>query len=147
MNEMLRNKIENYLVENKVLTDEEAYAEIKVGIEELDEMRNNIDRLIVELKRAILDNSIHLLHERIMNENLNGVIQMLDNNRNVIDMYNYLEKKEELLKAYLQYNLLYSDKYPELKEVKEMLGLKDKELVGIMREIITNHNVVTWFNK
>ena len=45
MNEMLRNKIENYLVENKVLTDEEAYAEIKVGIEELDELRNNIDRL------------------------------------------------------------------------------------------------------
>jgi hypothetical protein len=28
-----------------------------------------------------------------------------------------------------------------------MLGLKDKELVGIMREIISNHNVVTWFNK
>jgi len=142
MNEMLRNKIENYLVENKVLTDEEAYAEIKVGIEELDEMRNNIDRLIVELKRTILDNSIHLLHERVMNENLNGVVEMLDNNRHVIDMYNYLEKKEELLKTYLQYNLLYSDKYPELKEVKEMLGLKDNELVGIMREIISNHNVV-----
>jgi len=147
MNEMLRNKIENYLVENKVLTDEGAYAEIKVGIEELDELRNNIDNLIVELKRAILDNSIHLLHERVMNENLNGVIEMLNNNRHVIDMYNYLEKKEELLKTYLQYNLLYSDKYPELKEVKEMLGLKDKELVGIMREIISNHNVVTWFNK
>jgi len=143
MNEMLRNKIENYLVENKVLTDEGAYAEIKVGIEELDELRNNIDNLIVELKRAILDNSIHLLHERVMNENLNGVIEMLNNNRHVIDMYNYLEKKEELLKTYLQYNLLYSDKYPELKEVKEMLGLKDKELVGIMREIISNHNVVT----
>ena len=61
------------------------------------------------------------------------------------DVYEELsdEKKEELLKTYLQYNLLYSDKYPELKEVKEMLGLKDKELVGIMREIITNHNVVT----
>ena len=113
MNEMLRNKIENYLVENKVLTDEEAYAEIKVGIEELYELRNN------------------------------GVVEMLDNNRHVIDMYNYLEKKEELLKTYLQYNLLYSDKYPELKEVKEMLGLKDNELVGIMREIISNHNVVT----
>jgi len=54
-----------------------------------------------------------------------------------------LKKKEELIKEYSKYKLLYEDNYPELKEIKDSLALKDEELINIVREIITNYNVVS----
>jgi hypothetical protein len=78
-----------------------------------------------------------------MNENIEGVIEILDNTKNVVDFYNYLDKVDEIIKEYSNYKLLYEDNYPELKEIKDMLGLKDKELIGIIRDIIANYNVVT----
>ena len=142
MNEILRNKIESYLRDKNILTDE-SYTEIKEGVEKLHDIRENIDCLVIELKRTILDNSVHLFQERVMNENIEGVIEILDNTKNVVDFYNYLEKMDEIIKEYSNYKLLYEDNYPELKEIKDMLGLKDKELIGIIRDIITNYNVVT----
>lgn len=142
MNEILRNKIESYLRDKNVLTDE-SYIEIKEGVEKLHDIRENIDCLVIELKRTILDNSIHLFQERVMNENIEGVIEILDNTKNVVDFYNYLDKVDAIIKEYSNYKLLYEDNYPELKEIKDMLGLKDKELIGIIRDIIANYNVVT----
>ena len=142
MNEILRNKIESYLRDKNILTDE-TYTEIKEGVEKLHDIRENIDCLVIELKRTILDNSIHLFQERVMNENIEGVIEILDNTKNVVDFYNYLDKVDAIIKEYSNYKLLYEDNYPELKEIKDMLGLKDKELINIIRNIITNYNVVT----
>jgi len=82
-----------------------------------------------------------------MNENNEGVIEILDNTKNVVDFYSYLEKKEELISEYSKYKLLYDENYPELKEVKFMLGLKDIELINVVREIVVNYNVVSWFIK
>ena len=140
MNITLVNKVEKFLRGKGILNDD-SYTEIKEGAEKLFELRNKIDCLIVELKRTILDNSIHLLQERVMNENTEGVIEILDNTKNVVDFYNYLEKKEELIREYSKYKLLYDEHYPELKEIKFMLGLKDSELINIIREIVVNYNV------
>ena len=140
MNETLINKVEKFLRDKGILNDD-SYTEIKEGAEKLYEIRHKIDCLILELKRSILDNSIHLLQERVMNENTEGVIEILDNTKNVVDFYNYLEKKEELIREYSKYKLLYDEHYPELKEIKFMLGLKDSELINIIREIVVNYNV------
>jgi len=142
INEILLKKIEKNLTERGILNDD-TYSEIKLGIEKLSEIRMNIDTIVIELKRVILDNSIHLLQDRVMNQNINGVIEILDNTKNVVDFYGYLEKKEELIKEYSKYKLLYEDNYPELKEIKDSLALKDEELINIVREIITNYNVVS----
>ena len=142
MNKPLLEKIEKFLKDKNILNDESCF-ELKVGIEELYKIRNNLDSLILELKRVILDNSIHLLQERVMSENKEGVIEILDNTKNVVDFYGYLEKKEELIKEYLKYSMLYDEHYPELKEIKFMLGLKDNELINIVREIVSNYNVVS----
>ena len=37
--------------------------------------------------------------------------------------------------------MVYQNSYPELKEIKFMLGLKDSELINIIREIVVNYNV------
>ena len=142
MNKPLLEKIEKFLKDKNILNDE-SFFELKVGIEELYKIRNNLDSLILELKRVILDNSIHLLQERVMSENKEGVIEILDNTKNVVDFYGYLEKKEELIKEYSKYSMLYDEHYPELKEIKFMLGLKDNELINIVREIVSNYNVVS----
>jgi hypothetical protein len=142
MNEALIKKIDKFLRDKDILNDE-SYTEIKEGVEKICEVRNKIDSLILELKRSILDNSIHLLQERVMNENNEGVIEILDNTKNVVDFYSYLEKKEELISEYSKYKLLYDENYPELKEVKFMLGLKDIELINVVREIVVNYNVVS----
>ena len=142
MNEALIKKIDKFLRDKDILNDE-YYTEIKEGVEKICEVRNKIDSLILELKRSILDNSIHLLQERVMNENNEGVIEILDNTKNVVDFYSYLEKKEELISEYSKYKLLYDENYPELKEVKFMLGLKDIELINVVREIVVNYNVVS----
>jgi hypothetical protein len=142
VNEILLKKIEKNLTERGILNDD-TYSEIKLGIEKLSEIRMNIDTIVIELKRVILDNSIHILQDRVMNQNINGVIEILDNTKNVVDFYGYLEKKEELIKEYSKYKLLYEDNYPELKEIKDSLALKDEELINIVREIITNYNVVS----
>ena len=142
INEILLKKIEKNLTERGILNDD-TYSEIKLGVEKLSEIRMNIDTIVIELKRVILDNSIHLLQDRVMNQNINGVIEILDNTKNVVDFYGYLEKKEELIKEYSKYKLLYEDNYPELKEIKDSLALKDEELINIVREIITNYNVVS----
>jgi len=142
VNEILLKKIEKNLTERGILNDD-TYSEIKLGVEKLSEIRMNIDTIVIELKRVILDNSIHLLQDRVMNQNINGVIEILDNTKNVVDFYGYLEKKEELIKEYSKYKLLYEDNYPELKEIKDSLALKDEELINIVREIITNYNVVS----
>ena len=142
MNEALIKKIDKFLRHKDILNDE-SYTEIKEGVEKICEVRNKIDSLILELKRSILDNSIHLLQERVMNENNEGVIEILDNTKNVVDFYSYLEKKEELISEYSKYKLLYDENYPELKEVKFMLGLKDIELINVVREIVVNYNVVS----
>jgi len=146
VNEILLKKIEKNLTERGILNDD-TYSEIKLGVEKLSEIRMNIDTIVIELKRVILDNSIHLLQDRVMNQNINGVIEILDNTKNVVDFYGYLEKKEELIKEYSKYKLLYEDNYPELKEIKDSLALKDEELINIVREIISNYNVVSWFYK
>jgi hypothetical protein len=142
VNEILLKKIEKNLTERGILNDD-TYSEIKLGVEKLSEIRMNIDTIVIELKRVILDNSIHLLQDRVMNQNINGVIEILDNTKNVVDFYGYLEKKEELIKEYSKYKLLYEDNYPELKEIKDSLALKDEELINIVREIISNYNVVS----
>lgn len=142
INEILLKKIEKNLTERGILNDD-TYSEIKLGVEKLSEIRMNIDTIVIELKRVILDNSIHLLQDRVMNQNINGVIEILDNTKNVVDFYGYLEKKEELIKEYSKYKLLYEENYPELKEIKDSLALKDEELINIVIEIITNYNVVS----
>ncbi len=106
MNEALIKKIDKFLRDKDILNDE-SYTEIKEGVEKICEVRNKIDSLILELKRSILDNSIHLLQERVMNENNEGVIEILDNTKNVVDFYSYLEKKEELISEYSKYKFFY----------------------------------------
>lgn len=140
MSNGLLNKIEKFLIERNILNDE-THIELKEGVEKLNKIRGGIDSLVLELKRSILDNSVHLLQERVMNENKEGVIEILDNSRNVVDYYDFLEKMENLINEYSKYKLFYDEHYPELHEIKTMLALKDDEVINIVKEIVTKYDM------
>jgi hypothetical protein len=71
-----------------------------------------------------------------MSEDKEGVIEMLNNNRHVIDIFNFTEKLNELIDEYAKYDILYNEDYPEIKKIKETFALKEKELLPLLTEIV-----------
>jgi hypothetical protein len=135
MNEHLKNKIVSYIEKEEALT-EDNINDINDGIETIGEVRNKIDTLIDQTKQEIISNSMHLLIQRIMSGNSDSVIEMLDNNRDVINMFNFTERLSELIAEYGKYSMEYKENYPEIKKIKETFVFKDKDLLPLLKEII-----------
>lgn len=135
MSEMLKNRMVQ-VIEKDTLLNEENLSDIEDGLGKIGESRDKIDFLIGDTKNAIIQNSIHLLIQRIMNEDKEGVIEMLNNNRDVIHIFNFTEKLDDLINEYGKYDRLYDQDYPEIKKIKETFVLKEKELLPLLTEIV-----------
>ena len=135
MSEMLKNRMVQ-VIEKGTLLNEENLIDIGNGLDEIGESRDKIDVLISHTKNTIIQNSIHLLIQRVMSEDKEGVIEMLNNNRHVIDIFNFTEKLNELFDEYAKYDILYNEDYPEIKKIKETFALKEKELLPLLTEIV-----------
>jgi len=135
MSEMLKNRMVQ-VIEKGTLLNEENLIDIGNGLDEIGESRDKIDVLISHTKNTIIQNSIHLLIQRVMSEDKEGVIEMLNNNRHVIDIFNFTEKLNELIDEYAKYDILYNEDYPEIKKIKETFALKEKELLPLLTEIV-----------
>jgi hypothetical protein len=135
INENLLNRAIK-VVEKDIVLNEENKKEITEGVEKIGSSRGKIDNLIQAVKITMIQNSTQLLMQRIMSEDKDGVIEMLDNNRDVINMFDFLENFEELIKEYIRYERLYKEDYPEIKKIKETLVLKEKELLPLLSEIV-----------
>jgi hypothetical protein len=132
---MLKNRMVQ-VIEKDTLLNEENLSDIEDGLGKIGESRDKIDFLIGDTKNAIIQNSIHLLIQRIMNEDKEGVIEMLNNNRDVIHIFNFTEKLDDLINEYGKYDRLYDQDYPEIKKIKETFVLKEKELLPLLTEIV-----------
>tara|TARA_R110002126_G_scaffold221661_1_gene366921 strand:- start:407 stop:817 length:411 start_codon:yes stop_codon:yes gene_type:complete len=132
---MLKNRMVQ-VIEKDTLLNEENLSDIEDGLDKIGESRDKIDVLIGDTKNAIIQNSIHLLIQRIMNEDKEGVIEMLNNNRDVIHIFNFTEKLDDLINEYGKYDRLYDQDYPEIKKIKETFVLKEKELLPLLTEIV-----------
>ena len=137
INENLLNRATKFVAKD-ILLNEENKKELLEGIGKIGESRDRIDNLIQSTKVTIIQNSFQLLIQRIMSEDKNGVIEMLDNNRDVINMYDFLETFDSLLKEYINYKKLYEDDYPEIKKIKDNLVMYEKDLLPLLSEIV-NH--------
>ena len=71
-----------------------------------------------------------------MSGNHDSVIEMLDNNRHVINMFNFTERLSELVAEYGKYSMEYRENYPEIKKIKDTFVFKDKDLLPLLEEII-----------
>lgn len=135
MSEMLKNRMVQ-VIEKDTLLNEENVEDIEVGIKRIKSSRDMIDVLISETKQTIIQNSVHLLVQRIMSEDKEGVIEMLNNNRHVLNIFDFTEKLNGLLDEYGKYETLYEQDYPEIKKIKETFVLKEKELLPLLTEIV-----------
>lgn len=137
----LKDKIKGFLLRNGLIT-EDSFLEINTGIEKLEHIINDMDKSILNLKISTLNNSAHLMMDRVMKDNNYGVIEILDNTKDVVNFYEYIENFDTLLKNYLKYKMFFDEDYPEIKEIKFSMALKDKELIEILKEIANDYNVV-----
>lgn len=135
INENLLNRVTKFIEKDMVL-DEDTRLDIFDGISKIGTSRDKIDNLIQSTKIASIHNSFHLLLQRIMSEDKDGVIEMLDNNRDVIKLFEFTETMNELLTEYGWYRNLYNEDYPEIKKIKENLALKEKDLLPLLTEIL-----------
>ena len=137
----LKDKIKGFLLRNGLIT-EDSFLEINTGIDKLEHIINDMDKSILNLKISTLNNSTHLMMDRVMKDNNYGVIEILDNTKDVVNFYEYIENFDTLLKNYQKYKMFFDEDYPEIKEIKFSMALKDKELIEILKEIANDYNVV-----
>jgi hypothetical protein len=135
INENLLNRATK-VIEKDVVLNEDTKQDILDGVKKIGTSRNKIDDLIQSTKIASIQNSFQLLLQRIMAEDKDGVIEMLDNNRDVIKLFEFTETMNELLTEYGWYRNLYNEDYPEIKKIKENLVLKEKDLLPLLTEIL-----------
>ena len=124
------------VIENDVVLNEDTKQDILDGVKKIGTSRDKIDNLIQSTKIVSIQNSFQLLLQKIMAEDKDGVIEMLDNNRDVIKLFEFTEIMNELLTEYGCYRNLYNEDYPEIKKIKEKLVLKEKDLLPLLTEII-----------
>lgn len=135
INEHLLNRFTK-AIETDLVLDEETKRNLLDGANKIGTSRDKIDTLVDECRNSIIQNSVQLLVQRLMSGDKEGVIEMLDNNRDVVKIFNFTESLNELLTEYGWYEMLYKEDYPEIKKIKESLALKEKDLLPLLTEII-----------
>jgi hypothetical protein len=136
MNEHLKNRLVTLIEKDTPLTPENLQEVFSDGIDKIGTSRDKIDGLIDQVRNSIIQNSVQLLVQRLMSGDKEGVIEILNNNRDVIKLFSFTEKLNELLTEYGWYRNLYNEDYPEIKKIKENLVLKEKDLLPLLTEII-----------
>lgn len=135
MNEHLVNRVRQ-LVEKDVILNEDNKLDINEGLDKIGMVRDNVDMLVDQTRNTIIKNSVTLLVDRLMRGDKNGVLEMLNNNRDVLSLFDFTESLNQLLTEYGKYKMIYDEEYPEIKKIKETLVLNEKDLLPLLKEVI-----------
>lgn len=120
---------DNNLNENFLNTVRDKVNDIKI-------QRDNIDRLLDELKISIIKSSSHLLLEKIHKGDKEASLTILNNTRDRSVFYDFVDILNNLLVEYEKYYQNYELNASELLDCKERLGLNDHRLHKLINEII-----------
>jgi len=119
---------DNNLNENFLNTVRDKVNDIKI-------QRDNIDRLLDELKISIIKSSSHLLLEKIHKGDKEASLTILNNTRDRSVFYDFVDSLNNLLVEYEKYYQNYELNASELLDCKERLGLNDHRLHKLINEI------------
>lgn len=116
--------------------DENYLGILKNKINDIKIQRDNIDRLLEQLKISIIKSSSHLLLEKIHRGDLESSLTILNNTRDRSVFYDFVEILNNLLIEYEKYHQNYELNATELLDCKERLGLNDHKLHKLINEIV-----------
>jgi hypothetical protein len=138
----LKNNVIKILEQKGITLNEENIKKLSDTVDGIEEISNKIHENITDVKKTIINSSVHLLTESLMREDISTTLQILTSKKDLNYFFDYTKALEELVSNYAKYREDYDTYYPILKEVKEHLYLNDQKMVNIIREIVNDTNGV-----
>jgi hypothetical protein len=136
MENPMADRVINILKEEGITLTEENRIKIEKSINEIDNIQKTIKEDIDEVKKSIINSSVHLLIEGVMRDDKPTVLQILESKRDLNYFFDFTDKLNDLVTHYSSYKEDYNTYYPELKEVKSKMGLNDNKLIDVVRGIL-----------
>lgn len=133
-NDAIKNAILKYLKEEKSLEVGDV-SHLKEEVDKVKNFRNNLDDLLLKTKINIINSSTHLLIDKIYKDEKEGVLKILENTKDRIVFYDFLDSLNDLLITYENYHKNYHEESPELLGLKETFALNDHQLNDLITEI------------
>lgn len=99
------------------------------------DLRENLNKMILETKISIIKSNSHLLIERIFKGNEENVLDVLKNTKDFNLFFEFIERLDTLLVEYGKYSNNYNENSEELQKLKESYFLTDNDLFLIISEI------------
>jgi hypothetical protein len=134
-NSNLINALVKHLSKENTIDENYLYI-VKNKINDIKTQRDNIDRLMDELKISIIKSSSHLLIDKIHKGDKESSLIILNNTRDRSVFYDFADNLNNLLVEYEKYFQNYELNASELLDCKERLGLNDHRLHKLINEII-----------
>ncbi len=98
-NDAIKNAILKYLKEEKSLEVGDV-SHLKEEVDKVKNFRNNLDDLLLKTKINIINSSTHLLIDKIYKDETEGVLKILENTKDRIVFYDFLDSLNDLLITY-----------------------------------------------
>ena len=134
-NSNLINALVKHLSKENTIDENYLYI-VKNKINDIKTQRDNIDRLMDELKISIIKSSSHLLIDKIHKGDKESSLIILNNTRDRSVFYDFADNLNNLLVEYEKYFQNYELNASELLDCKERLGLNDHRLHKLINEIV-----------
>ena len=134
VNEKIKNVVKDFLNKNNISPDENIET-LLLEVDNIKTLRENVDRLIFEVKKNIIKSNSHLLIDKIFKDDNEGVIEILKNTRERILFFDFIESLDLLINEFEKYHTNYKENSPELYQMRENFFLTDKSLHEIITEI------------
>lgn len=142
MENPMNNRVVDILKNEGVTLNEETTKKISNSLDEIEEVSNLINEDIQEVKKSIINSSVHLLVESVMRDDKLTTLKILESKKNLEYFFDFTDKLNDLVTHYSKYKEDYDTYYPELKEIKNRMGLDDNKLINVVREVLNENNRV-----
>ena len=134
MNDAIKNAIIKHLEKKNVIT-ESFYKSLGEDAAKVNDIREDIDSYLLNLKMKIIKSNFHLLVDKIFKEDKEGVIDILKGTGDRTVFFDFTEEFGKFLILFENYTQQYEFNSPDLENLKDTFALKDKELYQLIKEI------------
>ena len=133
-NTAIKEAIQKHLRKNNV-NESQFYNSLLKDMEKLNTYRSTVDDELLNLKRIIKKTNFHILIDKIIKEDTEGIIDILKNTKDRIIFFDFIDNFSKFLILFEQYSQNYEFNYPDLEDIKETFALRDDQLHQLIKEI------------
>ena len=133
-NTAIKEAIQKHLKKNNV-NESQFYNSLLKDMEKLNTYRDSVDNELLNLRRIIEKSNFHILIDKIIKEDIEGIIDILKNTKDRIIFFDFIDNFSKCVVLFEQYAQVYEFNYPDLEDIKETFALRDDQLHQLIKEI------------